>query len=294
MSERRSTSTAAQARQVEADHAVVVAAQRLDPADHAGAAAEGDNRNALRRAELQNAFHLVRVGRQHHGVRRRIEPAGAQAGEIDVAAAGGVAQAVLGAGEDVLLPDGLDQRWAAAPGPAAARSQSSSGERRCRPQLADPLAQRLQRRPVELGRDRRVPPPPPLRVAARPAHVSARSSPSSASSSSAPCPRRIIGEPSRERPRSVWAAASVTAVPPSVVAQGRPRPRSGAGGARTACPGSAAPSRSARPRRLAMQRKSARTPRPSAVPSTLVHCRSAPSPSTLSTRIVRGHQRARL
>ncbi len=49
VSERRSTSTSRRAPRSRLISAVVRAAQRLDPADDAGAAAEGDDRDALRR-----------------------------------------------------------------------------------------------------------------------------------------------------------------------------------------------------------------------------------------------------
>ena len=61
------------------------APQWLDPADDAGAAAERDNRNALSRAESQNAFHLIGIGGKQNGVGRRLEPARAQAGKVGVA-----------------------------------------------------------------------------------------------------------------------------------------------------------------------------------------------------------------
>ena len=73
------------------------AAQRLDPADDAGAAAERDDRDALRarrrRARVRTA---VGVGGQQDRVGRRVEAAAAQPRQVGVAAPGRVADAVLG------------------------------------------------------------------------------------------------------------------------------------------------------------------------------------------------------
>ena len=153
VSERRSTSTSRSARQVEADQPAVGAAQRLDPADDAGAAAEGDDGDALgRRRRSSTRLHRVGVGGQHDGVGRRLELAGAQPGEVDVAAAGRVAEPVLGAGEDVLLADRLDQRLRQRLGAAAARSRPA--RRRAAPAAARRSARAASPAPARRARAR--------------------------------------------------------------------------------------------------------------------------------------------
>jgi hypothetical protein len=99
-----------QGAEVEADQAGVVAAQRLDPADDAGAAAEGHDRDALRCADLQYPAQRLRVGGHHHPVRSGLQRPVSQPRQVDVAAPGCVAEPILIGAEDVLLADGVDQR----------------------------------------------------------------------------------------------------------------------------------------------------------------------------------------
>jgi hypothetical protein len=100
---------AAQPRQVEADQSRVRAPQRLDPADHAGSAAERHHRDALGGADLQHPPHGLAVGGQQDSVRSGLEPAPAQPHQVHIAAAGRVAHPVLGRVEDGVGADRLDE-----------------------------------------------------------------------------------------------------------------------------------------------------------------------------------------
>ncbi len=215
----------AQADQIETYQSPVGAPLGGDAADDAGATAEGDDRHPLRRADLEHPAHLLRVGRADDGVGRRIEAAAAQSRQVRVTAPGRVPEAVLGAAVDGLGPDRVEQALGQ---PLRRRQREVLDLRRPRRrgQLADPLAQRRERGRVELGFDLGIPPAPPLRVPARrrpggreiAAHDSgsparARSIPSRACSRIAPWPRRIIGEPRRDIPRSACSELIPTSVP---------------------------------------------------------------------------------
>ena len=155
----------AQPGEVEADQTRVPAAQRRDPADDAGAAAVGDDGDPLCGADVEHAPHGRRVAGKQDGVGRGVEAAAAQPRQVGVAAAGRVADPVLSPGEDVLRPDCLDQARRQRLGLRQLEALQLGG---ARPglELADPLAQRVERLAVELRRDRGVAPAPPLRVAA--------------------------------------------------------------------------------------------------------------------------------
>ncbi len=312
MSERASTSTSRRRVEVEAD-------QR---ARERRAAARPRRRRWSRRrtAPLQRppprrarerVSPAVGVGRQQDRVRGGVEPAGAQAGEVGVAAAGGVAKAVLVAGEDVLRrrPPRPAPRGS---GPAGGRAKSASDAAAATPGPSSPIRSRrvASAGRVELGLDRGVAPAPPLRVAPRRVIASSgayrgegASSLDSVQGSLEPvqrfvehgalaaahhrraepreAPQRLRGGQRHRVSPSPSLQRDIDLVAAQVALERRARQL-------------LLPDRSARRSAESGQRKSARTPRPSAVPSTLVHCCVGPSPSTLSTRIVRGHQRGRL
>ncbi len=79
---------AVQSLQVQGDGGrVVVPDPRLDPADHARPAAEGDDRGACLGAPLQDRGHLVLAGGPGHHVGRVVEPAPERAHDVAVGAA---------------------------------------------------------------------------------------------------------------------------------------------------------------------------------------------------------------
>ena len=159
----------AQRGQVEADQRRVGAAQGLDPADHAGAAAERHHGDVVRRAGVDQPTDGGRVGGDEDRVGSVLQPARAQPRQVDIAAADRVAQPVLLAVEDRVGADRVDH---------GARQRPRLGQveivdpRRQRPrfELADPFAQHPERGRVELGSPHRVPPAPPVRVAPRRGH----------------------------------------------------------------------------------------------------------------------------
>ncbi len=100
----------AQGAEVEADEVAVGAAHRLDPADHAGAAAEGHDRDARGGAGVDCPSQRLGVGRHKHRVGGALKRSVAQACQIHVTAPGGVAQPVLVSRKDVGLPNRVDYR----------------------------------------------------------------------------------------------------------------------------------------------------------------------------------------
>ena len=267
---------AAQAGEVEADQPRVGAAQRLDPADDAGAAAVGDDGDALRGAGLEDRRQPPGVVDEDDGVGGRLQPARAQPGEVGVAAAGRVADAVLGADEDVLGAGRVEQRLRQRLRGGQLDVLGARGRARRRRQLTDPLAQGRQRVAVELRRVAGVPPPPPLRVAPRRFAPSAPRVGSGAPARSRRGPRRGSrpgrGASAASRgatiPRSVCSEVSRTSVPAALLAQLDLHPARRAGGVRRAFPRSAAPRCSARPRPSSGSgsRRARRAPRRSPAP----------------------------
>ncbi len=75
-----------EASQIERDGGPVHAADGVDPANDAGAAAERDHGHPGLRARLEHGRHLRAVGGAHDGVWSLIEPTRAQAHQVGVAA----------------------------------------------------------------------------------------------------------------------------------------------------------------------------------------------------------------
>ena len=233
--------------------ALVRAAQRLDPADDAGAAAEGDDGDALGRAGVEQRAaprRRRRAPRPRRGpsleARRRASAPGRRS-RGRCAWRSRSSSAV----EDRVGADRVDQRRRQRLAPRAARSRSSCARQRPRLELADPLAQDRQRRSRRApARSHRVAPPPPLRVAARRRLT--------LSASLDPVERLVedralaAAHHRRAQPRHARAASAPRRAPtcgalPAPRAA-RSRPASCAGAWRTACPPAAAPRRSARSR----------------------------------------------
>ena len=224
----------------------MAAAQRLDPADDAGAAAEGDDGDALGGADLERAPDRAGVRRQEHRVGRRVEPPAAQSRQVRVAAAGRVPQPVLGFRR---------RRWPRRPrrpAPAAAARLRAARSAPARRRAATARARRFARA---------ASPAPARRAAARP---SGRPSPTTSSRGAGSRQRPL--QPVQRRVEDLALAAAqhrrAEARHPAQPllggeadlgaavggAAGRSRPTSCADGARTGCPRAAAPRRSARPR----------------------------------------------
>ena len=244
----------AEAGEVERDDPGVGAANRLDPADDAGAAAERDDRDPLspRRSRSPGRRRRRRPGsRTASGA--AVEASPRSRARSRVAAPGGVADPVLVRGEDPIGADRVDQRLRQRLG-VGHLEPLDLGRERPRLELADPLRAAS---PGPRRRARARPQDPPIpttssRGAARRSSLlpgsRARSRPASASSRIRPWPPRIIGEPNRESPRRVCSEVSATLVPPSSASEVDLDLRAAAGVWRTASPRAAAPRRSARPR----------------------------------------------
>src|SRR6187551_713348 len=99
----------ANAGEIKTDEALVGPAQRLDPADHAGPAAVGNDGDSLSGADLKHKAHRLGVGGQQDGVGGGLEAPTAQPGQVDVTASGRVADPVLGGGEDGVGAHSVDQ-----------------------------------------------------------------------------------------------------------------------------------------------------------------------------------------
>ena len=287
---------------------VVVAAQRLDPADHAGAAAEGDDRDSLGGADLDRPPQRLGVGGHQHRVGSVLERAVAQPRQVDVAASR--RRGAAGPRRRRRRSPPPPRRPAPAAAPRAAGSSNSPSSRASGHGSSSPIRSRSTAKRLVVERRARStgPPTPTTSRRAAAAHValsdyamssrshpSALSIPSSASSRTAPWPRRISGEPSRDIPFSVCTAASFTSVPPSVASQPDLHPRG------LQVPLERRPLQLLLPDvALALGRADAavvgphaRAPRRSPAPSSS-GCAGRRSPSTFSTRAVRGHQRGRL
>ena len=98
--------------QVERHHAAEAVPDRLHPADHAGAAAEGHDGHAVLGAGRQHRAHLLGRAGQDHRVGRAGAVAGSQADEVRIGAARGVAEAGGTVVADVFGPQGPHQRVA--------------------------------------------------------------------------------------------------------------------------------------------------------------------------------------
>ncbi len=198
--------------QVERDQRREAVPQRLHSAHHAGAATEGHHRHPLGVAGGEHLLHGVLAGGPHHGVGRARGVAGAEPHEVRIALARRALHARQAVLEHVLLPHGARQAAQHRLGQGGL-GQADLVERHVRPlHVADPelRAQELGRRgrQVRLGGVVLAPAPPPH-------GPTARSRPSSASSSLRRVARRSRKAPRRAQPRGRWRVRSSTLVPPS-------------------------------------------------------------------------------
>ena len=205
----------AQPREVERDDGVVPAADRLEPADDAGAAAVGDHRDAVRGAGAEHRLDGRGVGAAAGPRRARARAARSAAGP----GPGSCGRRRGAAGPRRPSSDLAGGRARRPPGPDAARAARPARGRRARPR------RRARRRAPRAGRPRpaaaargagrgRPTPTTSSPRSARPPPVAAVSRPAAPRSGCRPVARRIIGEPKRERPRSRWSRAIVTSVSP--------------------------------------------------------------------------------
>jgi len=141
----------------------VPAPQGGHAAHHAGAAAEGHNRERFARAVLEQRAHLLVAGRRHDRVGSPLGLARAQAHEVGVAAPGGAGDPLVVVCPHVARTD--DARQAVQRrGGQGARGQvhaiQSNG--RARPsEAAQGVGQEAQRAVGKRARVSGVPPPPP-------------------------------------------------------------------------------------------------------------------------------------
>ena len=231
---------------------------------------------------------------QHHRVRSLVEPTGAQPDQVGISAARSASQAVLGR-RPTRRPGPTASATACGTRPARGRSTSLELGRaaRARPRRARRAASRALLAQLDpLGG---VPPAPPLhgRVVAIVAHVRRPLDPGQRLVQARPVARRIIGEPSRERPRSRSLLSRVTSVLPLSLLEPDLELRGARGSARTACPRSPAPTRSAPRRRAAAAEVGPHALAPLGPEHRRPAARAARSPRTSSTRTVRGHHRGR-
>ena len=281
---------------------VVAAAQRLDAADDAGAAAEGDHGDALRRAGLEHRGDRLGVGRQQDGVGRRLELAdpqprsgrGSRCRRRGGAGPRAAVEDVLGARPRSISACGERLRRRAA---RSRRAPTRSGQRL---ELAEPLAQHRQRRLVELRRARRVP---------QPHHFESRRGcpPSSSATASASRSRRAP-------PRASLPGRAASSASRAARARAAPARRSGSTSVAVALGRAARPRRSelrqvalerrpsiscsqtsARPRSTLSSgsRRARRCPRRSRGPGSS-GCAAPLPPLDVLDPHVRGHQRGRL
>ena len=231
---------ALQAPEIQRDEAFEGAPQRLHAPNHARAPAERHHPDALPPTDLQHARKLVLAARQHDRIWRIRQASGAQAHQVRIAAAGRPPHAMLVAVEHGRLAHRLGDRW-------RQRKRRGNGNRLeghvlFRLRLPHLRAQRGDRARPDLQAPLRVAPAPPLHMAARASGSAGRpvasgslsfasaaagsvrgprthdsptalSIPSRASSRRFRVAMRIIGEPSRESPRSRSLDASFTEVP---------------------------------------------------------------------------------